>query len=86
MREFTELWFGRNAAFNGIIAFLPSLHPIPTPLLKPKKACYAGYTNLCYRVLAGKKPSREKQLWRPRLGEKLNYSSSLNWSNPSATS
>ena len=25
--------------------------------------------NLCYHILAGKKPSWEKQIWRPRLGK-----------------
>ena len=38
--------------------------------LIPNRAilCYDS-ANLCCHILAGKKPSQEKQIWRPRLGE-----------------
>ena len=30
--------------------------------------CYHS-ANLCYQILAGKNPSRKKQIWRPTLGK-----------------
>ena len=30
--------------------------------------CYHS-ANFCYHILVGKRPSREKQIWRPRLGK-----------------